>query len=95
MPPRLVVALAPKGLFICLDVAPQAVVRRKNELNLEKAASLRTSYLKTSSMIGAAIIDAEKGRDEVFTDLLTQVSSEFIRRIEARLGVVYGQQTRV
>lgn len=83
LPHWLIRLLIPEGLLFYLDASPEVVVRRKGELSLEKARSLRCAYLETSSVVGATLLKADRPSDAVFSELLEHVSREYLRRIKA------------
>lgn len=83
LPGRLLRALMPEGRLFYLDASPENVVARKGELTLEKAHSLRASYLETCDTVGATVLDGNVAPDDVFRELLANLSLEYMKRIEA------------
>ncbi|RII27941.1 MAG: hypothetical protein CXR31_06890 [Geobacter sp.] len=83
LPDWLLRMMMPSGLLFYLDATPEAVVARKGELTLEKAFKLRMSYLDTCKTIGAKLLNSDETPDAVFRELLSHVSQEYMRRIDA------------
>lgn len=81
LPTWLLRALMPVGRLFYLDASPEAVVARKGELTLEKARSLRESYLKTCDAVDATLLNGDDTPDAVFKELLSHLTREYMQRI--------------
>jgi hypothetical protein len=86
LPVWMVRALAPRGLIFYLAADPEAVVKRKGELSLEKARMLDAQYRITARATRAAMLDGNADPDTVFRHLLEKISAEFMRRLGSRVG---------
>jgi thymidylate kinase len=77
---------APKGTFLFLDASPETVVRRKGELQLEKATDLRQRYLNIFRQVDGVVIDAEGTPDVVFSLVLEQVDAVYRARLSSMVS---------
>jgi dTMP kinase len=70
-------------LTILLDIAPETAMRRKSsdrdsyERNLTLLAGVRASYLRQAVAGGWAILDGERSKDDVATDVASVVDRRF------------------
>jgi hypothetical protein len=90
LPAWLLCALMPVGRLFYLDASPEVVVARKGELTLEKARSLRASYIDTCNTVGVTLLHGDCTADAVFRELLCHLSKVYMQRIEA-VGVRNGR----
>ncbi len=72
----------PVGRLFYLDASAETVVARKGELTLEKARSLRSSYLKTCDAVDATLLNGDDKPEAVFRELLGHLTREYIQGIE-------------
>jgi len=80
LPHWLIRLCVPKGSLFYLDASPETVVRRKGELQLDKATELRQRYLEVYQLVEGNVIDAEGSPDQVFAKIIQQ------------LDVIYGER---
>ena len=73
--------LLPPGIFFYLDAAPQTVVERKGELELEKARELSTRYNRIVQSQIVQHLDGEKNTNEVYQRFLCAVTCEVMKRL--------------
>lgn len=77
--------LPPPHLTILLDIAPETAVRRKAtdrdryERDLEMLQRVRKSYLRQSQAGAWLVVDGERPKDEVATDIATAVAQRLAR----------------
>jgi hypothetical protein len=83
LPEWLLRTLIPKGQLFFLDASPDVVVARKGELTVEKAHSLQASYRETCNTVGATLLGGDRSADEVFKELLSHLSQEYLQRLRA------------
>jgi thymidylate kinase len=74
---------SPCGKLFYLDASPDVVVARKGELTLDKAASLQLSYRATATTLGVIVLNGDNNPDMVFSELLSHITQEYMRRIES------------
>ena len=86
LPTWLLHALMPKGQIFYLNASPKEVVARKGELTMEKACSLKISYLEIGKALGVTLLNGDSGPDDVFRELLGHISLEYLRRIRDAEG---------
>jgi thymidylate kinase len=83
LPVWLIRLCGPRGTLLFLDALPATVVRRKGELQLDKATDLRQRYLSMFKQVNGAVIDAESTPDIVFADVLNQIDAIYRARLAA------------
>lgn len=81
LPGWLVRFCAPRGSLLFLDASPEAVVRRKGELTLEKAADLRARYLRVIEVLDGNVVSAEESPDTVFGHVLERIDAVYRARL--------------
>ena len=77
--------LPPASLTILLDIAPETAVKRKSvdrdryERDLAMQARVRESYQRQAKDLGWVVLDGERDKDLIATDVLSAVTSRLAR----------------